>query len=71
MIRAAAFVVDGEERGAVTLTLQAVDGFWMPLGDGAGVNATIALNPNEARGFAAWLNEAADAADSVGPPFYG
>jgi hypothetical protein len=37
--------------------------------DQSGV-ATILLNPNEARGIAAWLDEAAQAADRVGPPLY-
>jgi hypothetical protein len=69
-VRAAAFTIGGTERGGVTLTVQVPDGHWSPV-DGGGVNATLLLNPDEARGFAAWLDAAADAADKVGPPLYG
>jgi hypothetical protein len=31
---------------------------------------TILLNPNESGGIDAWLDEAAQAADRVGPPIY-
>jgi hypothetical protein len=56
--------------GAVTLTIRVPQDFFNTVPqDGSGV-ATILLNPNEARGIAAWLNEAAQAADRVGPPLY-
>jgi hypothetical protein len=54
----------------VTLTVQVPDGHWSAL-EGGGANATLVLNPDEARGFAAWLDAAAEAADRVGPPLYG
>ena len=69
-VRGAAFTVAGAERGGVTLTIQVPDGFWSALERG-GANATLLLNPHEARGFAAWLDAAAGAADEVGPPLYG
>ncbi len=69
-IRAAAFPVQGEPHGGVTLTVQVPDGFYGPI-DGGGMAATLLLNPMEARGFAAWLDQAADAADQAGPPLYG
>ena len=70
MVRAAAFTVAGAERGGVTITVQVPDGHWSAL-DGGGANATLLLDPDEARGFAAWLDAAASAADDVGPPQYG
>jgi hypothetical protein len=70
IVRAAAFTVAGAERGGVTISVQVPDGFWSALG-GGGANATLLLNPDEARGFAASLDAAADAADDVGPPLYG
>ncbi len=69
MVRAAAFRVGDAERGGVTLSVRVPDGFFMPI-EGGGASATLLLNPNEARGFAAWLNAAADAADAAGPPLY-
>ena len=69
-IRAAAFPVGDGERGGVTLTVRVPDGFFTLI-EGGGASATLLLNPDEARGFAAWLDEAADAADSAGPPLYG
>jgi hypothetical protein len=38
--------------------------------DGGGASATLLTTPDEARGFAAWLEQAASAADRVGPPLY-
>jgi hypothetical protein len=56
--------------GAVTLTIRVPKDFFNVVQqDGSGV-ATIPLNPSEARGIAAWLDEAAQAADRVGPPLY-
>jgi hypothetical protein len=69
MVRAAAFSVGGTERGGVTFTVQVPDGFHGPV-DGDGVTATLLITPNEARGFASWLEQAAGAADVVGPPLY-
>ncbi|HVM14720.1 MAG TPA: hypothetical protein VM287_10385, partial [Egibacteraceae bacterium] len=63
----AAFSVGGEERGGVTLSLQVPAGSWQQGPEGAAA-ATVLLTPNEARGFAAWLDAAAEAADAVGPP---
>jgi hypothetical protein len=67
VVRAAAFAIAGSERGAVTFTVQAPS--WEQL-EGGGVAATLLLNPDEARGFAAWLDAAAAAADAIGPPLY-
>ena len=70
VVRAAAFSVRDADRGGVTLTVQVPQGFWSQL-DGGGASATLLLNPDEARGIAAWLDVAADAADEEGPPLYG
>ena len=69
MVQAAAFPVAGSERVGVTLTIRVPDGFFRPI-DGGGASATLLLNPQEARGFASWLDAAADAADAAGPPLY-
>ncbi len=68
-MRAAAFPVGGDERGAVTLTLHVPDG-WFAAHDGGGGSATLLITATEARGFASWLEQAADAADVVGPPLH-
>ena len=68
-MRGAAFPVGGIERGGVCLTLQVPDGLFAAI-SGGGVSATLLLTPSEARGFAAWLDAAAEAADAVGPPLY-
>ena len=65
----AAFPVGGIERGGVSLTLQVPAGFFGEI-DGGGASATLLLTPQEARGFAAWLDAAAESADAVGPPLY-
>ena len=69
MVRAAAFPVAGRERTAVTFTVRVPDGFFSPIDDG-GATATLLITADEARGFAAWLSEAADAADAGGPSLY-
>ena len=69
LVRGAAFPAGGIDRGAVTLTVRVPDSFATPI-EGGGTAATILLTPNEARGFAAWLDQAAAAADQVGPPLY-
>ena len=69
MVRAAAFSVADGIRVGVTLTIRVPDGFFRPI-DGGGASATLLLNPGEARGFAGWLDAAADAADAAGPPLY-
>ncbi len=69
MVRGAAFSVGDTERGGVTFTVQVPDGFYVPI-DGGGATATLLITPNEARRFASWLEQAASAADAVGPPLY-
>ena len=69
MVRAAAFSVADGIRVGVTLTIRVPDGFFRPI-DGGGASATLLLNPGEARGFAAWIDAAADAVDAAGPPLY-
>lgn len=69
MVRAAAFAIGDGQRGGVTFTVQVPDGFYAPI-NGGGMSATLLVTPDEARGFAAWLNDAAAAADQVGPPLY-
>ena len=54
MVRAAAFEIGNEARGAVTLTVRVPDGFWAGV-EGGGASATLLLDSDEARGFAAWL----------------
>jgi hypothetical protein len=69
-VRAAAMPRGDQMCGAVTLTIRVPNDFFNVVQeDGSGV-ATILLNPNEARGIAVWLDEAAQAADRVGPPLY-
>jgi hypothetical protein len=69
IVRAAAFPVGDGIRVGVTLTIRVPDDFFRPV-DGGGASATLLLNPDEARGFATWLNAAANAADAAGPPLY-
>ncbi len=69
MVCAAAFPVANSMQVGVTLTIRFPDEFFRPI-DGGGASATLLLNPEEARGFAAWLNAATDAADAAGPPLY-
>jgi len=59
---------DAELRGA-TPTDQVPDGFLAPIERG-GASATLLITPNEARGFALCLEQAAREADAVGPPLY-
>ena len=68
-VRAAAFSVGETERGGVTFSVQVPDGFYAPI-NGGGMSATLLMTPNEARGFAAWLDQAAASADEVGQPLY-
>jgi len=69
-VRAAAMARGELICGAVTLTVRVPQDFFNVIQqDGSGV-ATILLNPNEARRIAAWLDQAAQAADRVGPPLY-
>jgi hypothetical protein len=70
VIRAASYSVGGSLRGAVTLSLRVPDGFWEAI-EGGGMAATLLLDPDEARGFATWLDRAAAAAVGVGPALYG
>ena len=67
--RAAAFPVADSIRVGVALTIRVPDGFFRAI-EGGGASATLLLNPGEARGFAAWLDAAAEAADAAGPPLY-
>jgi hypothetical protein len=69
-IRAASFSVGGSLRGAVTLSVRVPDGFWEAI-EGGGMTATLLLDPDEARGFAAWLDRGATEAEGVGPALYG
>ena len=69
MVCAAAFPVADSMRVGVSLTIRVPDELFRPI-DGGGASATLLLNPEEARGFAAWLNAAADTADAAGPPLY-
>ncbi|MGK5737850.1 hypothetical protein [Micromonospora sp. URMC 103] len=70
-VRAAAMPRGDQMCGAVTLTVRVPEGFFKVVQQDQSGVATILLNPNEARGIAAWLDEAAQAADRVGPPLYG
>lgn len=69
-VAAAAFEIAGAARGGVTLTVRVPPGFWRQL-DGGGATATLLIDPDEARGFAGWLDEAAEAAAKTGPALYG
>jgi hypothetical protein len=70
IISAAEFSVGGSLRGGVVLAVRVPDGHWKAI-EGGGMTASLLLNPDEARGFAAWLDAAATAAEAVGPPLYG
>jgi hypothetical protein len=39
--------------------------------DGGGATATLLIDPDEAHGFAGWLDAAAQAAEKTGPALYG
>jgi len=69
-VRGAAMPRGGQMCGAVTLTIRVPEGFFEVVQQDQSGVATILLNPDEARGIAAWLDEAAQAADRVGPPLY-
>lgn len=70
LVRGAAMPEADQVHGAVMLTVRVPEElFEVVREDGSGV-ATIMLNPDEARGIAAWLDEAAHEADQVGPPLY-
>jgi hypothetical protein len=68
-VRAAKFTIDGNGRGGVTCTVRVPDGFWQEV-PGGGATASLLITADEARGIAAWLDAAAEAADLVGPPSY-
>lgn len=69
-VRGAAMGRANQICGAVSLTVRVPEHFFEVVQeDGSGV-ATLMLNPEEARGIAAWLDEAAHEADQVGPPLY-
>lgn len=70
VVRGAAMPRGHQVCGAVTLTVRVPEGFFQVVEQDGSAAATILLNPDEARGVAAWLAEAADAADQVGPPLY-
>ena len=70
VVRGAAMPRGDQMCGAVMLTVRVPEGFFQVVQQDASYAATILLNPNEARGIAAWLDEAAQAADRVGPPLY-
>ena len=70
-VRAAAMPRGGQMCGAVTLTIRVPNGFFEVVQqERSPVSRPSGLDPNEARGIAAWLDEAAQAADRVGPPLY-
>src|SRR5437763_3678874 len=72
-VRGAAMPWGTETRGAVALTFRvpgnSLNAF-AASDDGAAVPVTMLVNPDEARGLAVWLGEAADAADGAGPPVF-
>ena len=69
-VRAAAMPRGDQMCGAVTLTIRVPQDFFNIVEQDGSRAATILLNPDEARGIAAWLDDAAQAADRVGPPLY-
>jgi hypothetical protein len=69
-VAATAYGIAGAVRGGVTLTVRVPPGFWQQL-DSGGASATLLIDPDEARGFAGWLDEAAEAAERTGPALYG
>src|SRR5205085_2378051 len=72
-VRGAAMPWGTETRGAVALTFRVPGNSFNAFDvsdDGAAVLVTMLVNPDEARGLATWLGEAADAADGVGPPVF-
>jgi hypothetical protein len=70
MVRAASFAVAAHRAGGVTVTSAVPDGFFMPI-EGGGASATAVIGPAEARALAALLVDAAQRAETVGPPLYG
>jgi hypothetical protein len=55
----------------VMVTLRVPAGFHKVFHEDQSGSATVVLNPDEARSVAAWLEQAAAAADEVGPSLYG
>ncbi len=68
-VRAVALPEDDELRGAVAVTLH-VSAESAQVGADGSVTATLLLGPAEALGISAWLREASQAADALGPPLY-
>lgn len=72
-VRAAAMPWGAETRGAVAVTFRAPGNSFNAfdvVDDGQAVLVTMLVNPDEARGLARWLGEAAGAADEAGPPIF-
>jgi hypothetical protein len=66
-IRAVALPEQDEEHGAVAVTAHVPPGSVRVEDDGAGT-VTLLLGPEEALGLSAWLREASQSAETVGPP---
>jgi hypothetical protein len=71
MVRAASMPRGGETCGAVVLTVRVPADFFQVMDTDQSGTATLLLNPNEAAGLAAWLEQAASSAKQAGPPLYG
>jgi len=72
-VRAAAMPWGAETRGAVALTFRVPGNSFNAFDvadEGGAVLVTMLVNPDEARRFAAWLSDAAEAADQAGPPVF-
>jgi hypothetical protein len=72
-VRGAAMPWGNETRGAVAVTFRVPYNSFNAFDiveEGAAVLVTMLANPDEARGLARWLTEAADAADEAGPPVF-
>lgn len=70
LVRAAVFPFTETERAAVMLTLFVTSDFVAVHEDGS-AGATLMLDADEARQYAAWLNDAADRAEAHGSPLHG
>lgn len=60
----------GRTHGAVAVTVLVPAGSYQVVESDGAMTATLLVGPGEALGVSAWLREAAQAADAVGPPLY-
>jgi len=68
-IRSVGLPHEGELRAAVAFSLYVPPGSTQVADDGS-ATVTVLLGPEEALGVSAWLRQASQAAEVIGPPLY-